>query len=84
MQHDFVGYIWRVILISLMLDTIEQRWRSTLDQSYDIAYAKICPEPEKAVDEIGPPAPPGAYPFNLCFESLSLQVRVCTAEFYQK
>jgi len=51
---------------------MDNRLESTFDQSYDTAYAKICPDPENEVHEIVPPTPPGPHPFNLCFESLSL------------
>ena len=52
---------------------MDYKLANTFDQSYETAYAKICPDPENEVHEIVPPTPPGPHPFNLCFESLSLQ-----------
>lgn len=70
------------MLISLKLEKNE-KVGSAFDQSYETAYAKICPDPENAVHEIVPPTPPGPHPFNLCFESLSLQ-SACLGEMGTK
>ena len=63
---------------------MDEKLERTFDQSYETAYAKICPDPENEVHAIVPPTPPGPHPFNLCFESLSLGISLSGKRSHQK